>query len=192
MQMLTGTPKLTDELPVTTGVAPVINGLGTNKAKLSSGVLVIGEDVWAIVRPEVAKYLWAWFDAHQSDKIFSLWGIFTFHVSDLHNLFVVLFGADPGPTPVPTPVSFSLGVSGAGTGSGSVVSSPSGINATISRGVGSDSASYPTGTVVTLSANPAVGSVFAGFSGAVVTTSPTCQVAMNQVQSVVAIFNTTP
>ena len=103
MQMLTGSPKLTNELPVTTSVVPVIDGLGTNKAKLAPAAINIAEDVWAVVRPEVAKYLWAWFDAHQSDKIFSLWGIFTFHVSDLHNLFVVLFGVEVTPTPAPTP-----------------------------------------------------------------------------------------
>jgi len=106
MQMLTGTPKLTNELPVVKGSAPVLNGLGTNKAQLSSGAIAIGEEVWAVVRPEVAKYLWAWYAQHSGDKIFSLWGIFTFHVSDLHTLFVTLFGAEPVvPTPAPAPAA---------------------------------------------------------------------------------------
>jgi len=56
--------------------------------------------------------------------------------------------------------TFSLTVTKAGTGSGTVTSSPAGINC------GSTcSASYNSGTLVTLTATPASSSIFAGWSG---------------------------
>jgi len=80
-------------------------------------------------------------------------------------------------------VSRTLTVSKSGTGSGTVTSSPSGINC------GSDcSHSYNNGTSVTLTASPASGSTFAGWSGACSGTG-SCQVSMTSNKSVTAIFN---
>jgi hypothetical protein len=76
-----------------------------------------------------------------------------------------------------------LTVSKAGTGSGTVTSSPAGIDC------GSTcSASFNSGTVVTLTASPTGGSSFGGWSGACTGTG-SCQVTMNQAQSVTATFN---
>src|SRR5947199_1145836 len=56
--------------------------------------------------------------------------------------------------------SFALTVTKAGTGGGTVTSSPAGISCGATC-----STSFTTGTVVTLSAAPAAGSTFAGWSG---------------------------
>ena len=78
----------------------------------------------------------------------------------------------------------TLSVSRQGTGSGTVASSPAGINC------GSTcTASYAAGTQVTLYAQPASGSSFAGWSGACFGTG-SCTVSMDSARSVTASFNT--
>jgi uncharacterized repeat protein (TIGR02543 family) len=78
--------------------------------------------------------------------------------------------------------TFTLSVSLAGTGSGSVSSSPAGIDC------GSDcSESYDYNTMVTLTATPATGSDFTGWSGDCTGTDP-CVVTMDQARSVTATF----
>ncbi|HWC51738.1 MAG TPA: hypothetical protein VG453_08620, partial [Nitrospira sp.] len=62
---------------------------------------------------------------------------------------------------VPVPMS-SLTVQRIGSGSGTVTSAPGGINC---GGGGSCSASFPTGSTVTLTATPAAGSTLTGWSG---------------------------
>jgi PKD repeat protein len=75
-----------------------------------------------------------------------------------------------------------LTVSKTGTGSGAVTSTPAGI------GCGNGcQASFGTGTVVTLTATPDAGSVFAGWSGDCSGTG-TCQLTMSQARSVTATF----
>lgn len=77
----------------------------------------------------------------------------------------------------------TLTVTKAGTGSGTVTSTPPGITC------GTDcTESYAYGTSVTLTATPATGSTFAGWSGACTGTSPTCTVSMTQARSVTAVF----
>ena len=80
---------------------------------------------------------------------------------DVTNLRGILLQGAPGTgTPPPPPPTYALTVSKAGTGSGTVASSPSGINC------GSDcSETFAGGTVVTLTATPASGSTFSGWSG---------------------------
>lgn len=80
---------------------------------------------------------------------------------------------------------FALTVTRAGTGTGSVSSSPTGITCPSTC-----SASYNSGTTVTLTAAPASGSTFAGWSGACSGTS-TCSVTMTQARAVTATFNLT-
>jgi hypothetical protein len=79
--------------------------------------------------------------------------------------------------------SFMLSVSPAGTGVGTVASSPSGIacGATCS-------ASFQSGTQVTLSATPAIGSTFAGWSGAGCSGTGTCSVTISAATAVAATF----
>ena len=85
----------------------------------------------------------------------------------------------------------TLTITKAGTGTGTVSSSPAGISC------GTDcSETYPTGTLVTLTATPASGSQFGGWSGSLCSgTSSTCAFTLNSSQSVTATFSprtTTP
>jgi PKD repeat protein len=77
----------------------------------------------------------------------------------------------------------TLNVTKSGTGSGTVTSSPSGISC------GSDcSQSYDYGSSVTLTANPASDSTFAGWSDACSGTASSCQLEMNANKNVTATF----
>ena len=85
--------------------------------------------------------------------------------------------------------NYTLTVVGSGTGNGSVRSSPSGISCSISAGStsGTCSASFASGTSVTLAAIPASGHSFSGWSGACSGTG-NCTVSMTQSRSVTASF----
>ena len=89
----------------------------------------------------------------------------------------VVIGA--GTTP---PALYALNVTV--SGSGTVTSNPSGIicGATCS-------APYPSGAVVVLTATPAVGQQFIGWTNACTGTNPTCTVSMSAARSVTATFN---
>jgi archaellum component FlaF (FlaF/FlaG flagellin family) len=86
-----------------------------------------------------------------------------------------------------TPVSYALSVSRAGTGSGTVTSSPAGISCGAAC-----SASFSSGTVVTLSAAASAGSTFAGWSGGGCSGTGACTVTLSAAQSVTATFNANP
>src|SRR5437867_3474448 len=78
---------------------------------------------------------------------------------------------------------FTLTVNKAGLGSGTVTSSPPGINC------GTDcSEPYPSGTVVTLTATPALLNVFTGWDGCDAVSDTTCTVTMSRARSVTASF----
>jgi uncharacterized repeat protein (TIGR02543 family) len=84
------------------------------------------------------------------------------------------------PAPIGTPTSYILNVSK--SGNGTVTSSPSGINC------GSTcSASYTSGTSVTLTAAPASGYTFSGWSGACSGTG-SCTVSMTRARNITANF----
>lgn len=78
----------------------------------------------------------------------------------------------------PAPVTFTLTTATAGTGQGSITASPTG-------------PTYAAGTIVTLTATPATGSSFAGWSGDG-TGSTTRTVTMDGNKSVTATFSLTP
>ncbi len=108
----------------------------------------------------------------------------------------LLFGTTAcggGATGVAPPQQHTLAVAGSGTGSGTVTSSPSGISCTITAGTpsGTCSASYAAGTSVTLTATPAPGHTFTGWSGPCSGTGP-CTVTMTQDRSVTAGFEPPP
>ncbi len=85
------------------------------------------------------------------------------------------------------PVLFDLTVSKTGTGGGTVTSSPAGINC------GSDcSESLEDGTSVTLTATPAAGSSFAGWSGSGCSGTSTCTMIMSAARTVNAEFAVVP
>jgi hypothetical protein len=88
--------------------------------------------------------------------------------------------------PTPPPSEFALTVALAGAGKGAVTSSPAGINCGIDC-----SEAYAAGTEVTLTATPASGSTFAGWSGACTGTGA-CKVTMSQARSVTATFEKAP
>ncbi len=79
-----------------------------------------------------------------------------------------------------------LTVDFAGAGSGTVASSPVGLNCASSAG--SCSASFPSGTTVTLTATP-VGSSFAGWSGGCPSSGSVCTFSLQSNTTVTATFN---
>jgi len=81
----------------------------------------------------------------------------------------------------------ALSVYEVGLGTGTVVSNPVGINCTSGAGC---TGNFVLGSTVTLTATPAAGSTFGGWSSNCIPTSPTsCQVVMNNNEPVGAIFN---
>ena len=84
----------------------------------------------------------------------------------------------------PAPSGYLLTAAKAGNGSGTVTSQPAGIDCGTTC-----SGNYATGTSVTLSATPASGSTFAGWSGDC-SGAATCTVSMTQARTVTATFNT--
>jgi hypothetical protein len=89
---------------------------------------------------------------------------------------------DMGAIEQPSPVT--LTVARAGAGAGTVTSAPAGIacGATCA-------AKFPNGQVVTLTATPASGSTFAGWSGAGCSGTATCQVTLDAATGVTATFD---
>ena len=83
----------------------------------------------------------------------------------------------------------TLTVNKAGTGSGAVISSETPPKIDCEATCTATSASYDSGTTVTLSATPASGSTFASWSGCDTVSGPTCTVTMNAARSVTATFN---
>jgi hypothetical protein len=81
------------------------------------------------------------------------------------------------------PIGPTLTVTKSGAGTGTVTSSPAGINcgATCAN-------SYATGTLVTLTATPATGSTFMGWTGGNCSGTGTCVVTMNANTTVTAAF----
>jgi hypothetical protein len=88
---------------------------------------------------------------------------------------------------LPDSTQYTLTVSKSGTGTGTVTSSPSGIYC------GSDcSGSYNQGASVTLTATPASGSIFGGWSGGECSGTGSCSITMNSNQTITATFNQQP
>jgi hypothetical protein len=85
-----------------------------------------------------------------------------------------------------TTVQHTLTVSKTGTGTGSVSSSPAGIDCGATC-----SAMFDEGTLVTLTAHPATGSTFGGWSGGGCTGTGTCKVTLNADTTVTATFTST-
>ena len=83
---------------------------------------------------------------------------------------------------------------GNSTASGTVTSSPTGVNcATPTSGATKTcSANFAFNAAVTLTAKPATGSTFTGWSGACTGTATTCTVTMNAARSVTATFSLPP
>lgn len=86
-------------------------------------------------------------------------------------------------TALVTGVSYTLTVNKAGAGTGSISSSPAGIDCGATC-----SASFASGTLITLAATPTGSGIFTGWSGACTGTG-TCSVTMSAARSVTATFD---
>ena len=86
-----------------------------------------------------------------------------------------------------TAINFLLTVTPAGAGSGTVISLPAGINCG-----NTCSASYNSGTSVTLTATSALGSLFTGWTGGGCSGTGTCMVTMNAAYFITATFHPQP
>jgi RHS repeat-associated protein/uncharacterized repeat protein (TIGR02543 family) len=83
-----------------------------------------------------------------------------------------------------TPAYKTLSIATLGSGTGTIASSPAGIDCgTLCR------ADFAPNTIVTLTASPATGSTFDGWSGACQGTATTCTVTLDQARSVNATFS---
>jgi hypothetical protein len=80
--------------------------------------------------------------------------------------------------------NFTLTVAETGSGTGTVTSTPAGISCAPTC-----SASFAGGTQITLTANAADGSTFAGWSGAGCSGTSTCSVTLTAAETVTATFN---
>jgi hypothetical protein len=98
----------------------------------------------------------------------------------------------PTPPPILPPALVTLMVQGSGNGLGTVTSNPGGISCSISAGTASGACSepYDSGAEVILTAAPAAGSNFTGWSGGGCddVTDLQCTVIMDQAGTVTAIF----
>src|SRR6267143_785937 len=88
----------------------------------------------------------------------------------------------------PQTTTFTLTVNKAGTGSGTVTSSDTPPSISCGPTCATASASYPSGTTVSLTASAASGSTFASWSGCDITSGTTCTVTMSAAKSVTATF----
>ncbi|HLQ65404.1 MAG TPA: FG-GAP-like repeat-containing protein, partial [bacterium] len=84
--------------------------------------------------------------------------------------------------------TYTLTVNKAGTGTGTVTSSETPPSISCGPTCATASASYSSGTSVTLTASPASGSTFASWSGCDIISGTTCTVTMNAAKSVTATF----
>jgi phospholipase C len=100
---------------------------------------------------------------------------------------LVLSSCGGGLSGTPPPPSFQLNVQATGTGGGTVSSNPSGINCAPSC-----SASFTSGTQVTLTEAPGANSSFAGWTGSCSGSNSTCNVALSASQQVTATFSAIP
>ncbi len=96
---------------------------------------------------------------------------------------VTVTGGGGGTTP-----TYDLTLNKSGTGEGNVTSEPAGINC--GDDCSSDRGTYNANVVVTLTAEEAEGSTFAGWGGACVNSTGACEVTMNQAKTVTATFDT--
>jgi hypothetical protein len=94
-----------------------------------------------------------------------------------------------------TPASNTLTLTELGLGAGTVTDGTPAIDCSEAKGVNTGtpcSATYPGGTLVTLTETPTGGSTFGGWGGACSGTSVTCTVTMNSAQNVTASFVAPP
>jgi phospholipase C len=104
-------------------------------------------------------------------------------------IFLILSGCGGGAssTGPPPPGKFQLSVQAAGAGGGTISSNPAGIKCTQSC-----SASFASGTQITLTETAAANSDFAGWTGGCSGSKPTCSLTLSANQQVTASFSPLP
>lgn len=105
----------------------------------------------------------------------------------LSSIFLVLCGCKGVTSAPPPPSSVQLGVQSAGTGGGTIISAPGGINC----GQGC-SATFPSGSVVTLTETAAPKSLFAGWTGGCSGAGSSCTLTLSSNEQVTATFDALP
>ncbi|KJU83305.1 C-type lectin domain protein [Candidatus Magnetobacterium bavaricum] len=110
------------------------------------------------------------------------------HSCSLNFLSLCEWETTPTPTPIPTSGQYTLTVTKSGNGSGDVTAS----TGTLSWSGNTGTASYNSGTSVVLTAAPASGSSFTGWSGDCNGTMPTCTLVMSANKNVTATFSSGP
>jgi hypothetical protein len=147
------------------GVVTTIPG-GINCGTTCAAAFALGANVSVVATPNVGYSFTGWGGACTGTNVCDL-------VMDANKSVSATFA--------PVPVGqYALTVQD--IGNGTIVSAPPGINCgTICAN------SFPTGTLVTLTATPAAGSAFAGWGGAC-TGLGACVVLMDQLQTVTATF----
>ena len=174
-QPLSPTAAITAPTGITQGVAATFSGA-------SSSVPFPGDSI--------AQYAWSWGDGTTTTTA-SPTTTHTYATPGAHTVTLTVtdaYAADNGnrtgqaSSAVTVIAVFKLTISRAGSGKGTVSSSPAGISC------GSTcSASFVTGTAVTLTARPSSGSTFAGWSGAC-SGKRVCRVTLSSEKSVKATF----
>jgi phospholipase C len=104
----------------------------------------------------------------------------------LSSIILCLCGCGSNNNSSPPPGTVQLNIHPAGSGGGTVSSNPTGINC----GQGC-SASFSTGTQVTLTETPAAKSYFVGWAGGCTGSTPTCTIMLSASQNVTATFSVT-
>jgi hypothetical protein len=104
------------------------------------------------------------------------------------SMLLILCSCGGGPSGTTTPPeSFQLSITAAGTGAGTISSSPTGISCGATC-----SASFASGTQVTLTETAGANSTFTGWAGACSGSNPSCTLTLSASQQVTATFSANP
>jgi Tol biopolymer transport system component len=151
---------------------------GSGEMRLTSNEQSASEPAWSPDGTKIAFAAWIWPDESQEIYVMTADGS---GQTRLTNNYAWDGWPDWGPQ------HGHLSVTKSGTGAGTVRSAPAGIEC------GSDcSELYPNGTTVALTAQPAPGSTFVGWSGACSGLAPTCSVKTDAQRTVRAAFGSPP
>ncbi len=111
-------------------------------------------------------------------------------VTQTRTINIVGSGGGGGTPPPPPPGSYNLTINKSGAGVGTVVSTPAGISCGTT--CSTNSASFTSGTSVTLTASAGSDSTFTGWSGSGCSGTGNCTVSMTAARTVTASFSSTP
>jgi len=149
------------------------------------GLLGNGSDNTANVIPGDASSLLVVYMANNHKNVNTVLPGFAQIVRDWVVLDQAAEGTTTPPPPTPTTYSLTFGTTSGSTGTGSLAVNPLGTTCTASGGLSCQT--YAANTTVTLTATPATGSTFGGWTGCTSTTT-SCTVTMTKALTVTARF----